>query len=380
MKRIAFRSFKVVLPVAIPFLIYTLIDFLIEITGGDLGNYLNRRYGITSKSLFIFLLILLFASLAFQIWSSWNEDKKFTQPSQQNIEINIENLSNWIENKYNEKYGKQVEVKFEFKPDEEVTSDENYGFVRTKQINGIRIFPSEKVYARLTTEESDWRKEFTVRYPVIEGLKSESINHKINFIFNYEKVFDVSLIESIEGDTWLSDLDCEVVFLQKPFLNLILHMDGVGAYPWRVSQSITVNIETGEQIKITDLFKEKYLERLAFIVDEFVQLDLRKASLKENYIDEISLNPETEELERPTNWLQERFGHEKVGIDDLNNFSLDEYGITFIHDFGFPHVIKALEPEGHYYFEYSSLKRFIKENSILKNFILENQPGIYANK
>lgn len=382
MKKFLSRLTRIVLVVTIPFIIFTIIDFLTEITGGRLGDYLQDHYGITKKPLFVVLLGLLFISLSYQIYEKWNEENtNSSSANSQNILLNIENLADWIENQYKSKYGKQVEVSFEVNSDEEIISHENNDFVRTQKANGIKIFPSEKVYARLTSKDFDWRKEFTVRYPVIEGLKSESINHKINSIFNYEKVFDVSLIESIEGDTWLSELDYEVKFLQKPFLNLILHMEGIGAYPWHDSQAITVNVETGERIKITDLFKEESLKRLAYIVDEFVQLDLRKASLKEIYINEIPLNPEeeTEEFEVTINWLKERFGHEKVTVDDLNNFSLDEYGITFIHDFGFPHVIKALEPEGQYYFEYSSLKQFIKENSILEKFIQENLPGIYDN-
>lgn len=256
---------------------------------------------------------------------------------------------------------------------------ENNNFERNKQVDGIRIFPSKKVYARINLGEFDnWRKEFTVRYPIIEGIKSESVAFKINSILSYEKVFDVSLSESIEGDTWLNDLDYEINFVQKPFLNLTLYMEGIGAYPWTTSQTIIVNFETGEQIKVVDFFREDSLERLASIINEFVQLDLRQANLQEKYIGEISIEENLDSNEEENiDWLLERFGHTKVTVEDLDNFSIDKYGITFIYDFGFPHVIKALEPEGRYYFEYSSLKQFIKKNSVIEKFIQENFPEIF---
>ena len=266
-------------------------------------------------------------------------------------------------------------IKVEVEDSETFLFPENDKFERTREIDGIKIFPSKKVYARLNLDEySEWRKEFRVRYPIIEGIKSESLLFKINSVFSYEKVFDILIADSIKGDTWLNDLDYSIHFFKKPFLNLLFYMEGTGAYPWTVTQSIVINYETGDLIGIEDIFNEHSLERLASIINEFVQLDLRKASLQEKYIGENPLESDLElnGIEENINWIEKRFGHDTVNVENIRDFSLNEYGITFIYDFGFPHVIKALEPEGHYYFEYSSLIHFIKDNSVLKKFIKEN--------
>ena len=251
--------------------------------------------------------------------------------------------------------------------------EENDGFVRIAQTEDIKIFPSKKVYARLNIDEDDWRKEFTVRYPIVEGLKSESIIFKINSILNYEKVFDVSLADAMENETWLSDLDYTIKFIKKPFLNIEFMMEGTGAYPTITTQNIVVNYETGERIFAKDVFSENSLQRLVSIIDEFVQVDLRKASIQEKYIDEIPLEVNFDSDEYYEGMLLEnRFYSNKFTVENLNNFSLEEYGITFDFDFGFPHVIKALQPEGKYYFDFSSLKQFIRKDSVLEKFIEEN--------
>ena len=248
---------------------------------------------------------------------------------------------------------------------------------RYKQGEQIKIFPSKKVYARINVED-EWRKEFTVRYPIIEGIKSESILYKINSVLSYEKVFGVSLEEAIEGDTWLSDLDYTVNFIKKPFMDLTFIMEGIGAYLWHTTQNIVVNYETGARVKATDLFEERLLERLALIVNEFVQVDLKRASLEELYsyeeiqMDVESKDPLTEGLEEKISWIEQRFSQNKFSVENLDDFSLDDSGIYFIYDFGFPHVIRALEPEGRYYFPYSVLKQCIKKGGILERFIQEN--------
>lgn len=374
MKKSIFRFIGIVLPVVIPFLLYLTIDFLIEITGGNLGDYLQIHYGITRKVLFIVLAVLLLISLLYQIYKSWSEEnaQSFSN-NPQNIQLNVENLFVWIEKQYKDKYGKQVEVEFKFKNGEEIIPDENDEFKRNAESDGIRIYPSKKVYARLNVNEF-LKKEFTVRYPILEGFQNESILFKINSILSYEKIFDVSLEESINGDTWLSELDYNIDYFKTPFLNITFHMDGVGAYPWHTSQSIVVNIETGEKLEIVDILEKKSLKRLASIIDKFVQIDLIKACLIDEYWHEIPLEESSEEFSPNSadiNWSRERFRKKKITVKDLNEFSIDKNGITFICPFEFPYVIKAIEPEGHYYFEFSALKNFIKKGGLLEKFIEE---------
>ena len=368
------RITKVILYVTVPFVIFTTIDFLTEITGGRLGDYLQEYYGITKKTLFIVLLVFLLISLSYQIYEKWNEENAKTLASNsENLALNVENLFELIEQTYIKKYGKKVELKIEFEQDEDVISDENDGIERNKSCDGIKVFPSEKVYARLNIKDEDWRKEFTVRYPIMDGLKSESISLKINSILNYEKVFDISLIDSIESETWLTDLDYTIKLLKKPFLCIEFLMEGTGAYPTITTQNLLINYETGERVLAKDIFNKESLKRLTSIINEFIQIDLTKSMIMENYLDEIPLKLVDNETVDSDNILwNDRIYLDEFTIKDLDNFSIDETGITFEFDFHFPRLLKFIEPEGKYYFEFSSLKQFIKKNSEIEKFIKEN--------
>ncbi len=59
----------------------------------------------------------------------------------------------------------------------------------------------------------------------------------------------------------------------------------------------------------------------------------------------------------------------KFELKDLDNFSVSKTGITFLYDAGFPHVIKALEPKGHYFFSYEELKPYIESHGPLGQFV-----------
>ena len=59
----------------------------------------------------------------------------------------------------------------------------------------------------------------------------------------------------------------------------------------------------------------------------------------------------------------------KFEVTDLDEFSVGPKGITFLYDAGFPHVIKALEPVGRYFFSYSKLRDYIKRDGPLGQFV-----------
>jgi hypothetical protein len=52
-------------------------------------------------------------------------------------------------------------------------------------------------------------------------------------------------------------------------------------------------------------------------------------------------------------------------VADLNEFSVGDNGVSFIYDYGFPHVIQALQPGGSYFFTWTQLKPYIKPGGLL---------------
>ena len=104
------------------------------------------------------------------------------------------------------------------------------------------------------------------------------------------------------------------------------------------------------------MFESDKLNSLAAMVDRELQRETKRLA-NENK------GPEGKEA------VDGAYDNLKFALKDLDEFSVTPKGITFLYDAGFPHVIKALEPEGHYFFTYSNLKPYIKRNGPLGQFV-----------
>lgn len=59
------------------------------------------------------------------------------------------------------------------------------------------------------------------------------------------------------------------------------------------------------------------------------------------------------------------FRHSNFTAANLDWFSISDRGVTFVYDYGFPHVIKAVEPTGAFFFSWARLKPYIKPGGLL---------------
>jgi hypothetical protein len=232
-------------------------------------------------------------------------------------------------------------------------------------VSGITVTASKKAFARIKNDVPDARNSFVVSYPRIDGINSQEVLNRINSVLSFERVFDVSVKEEIEDSYGLSDLDFSVDFLKTPFLVVTLTMEGVGAYPWSHAETLVIDVMTGQQLSAADLFEETLLAQLAARINALFLLDKKRA--------ELTLAHESGDEDLDTKGRHLDFAPESFTVRDLDHFSLDDDGVTFKFSFQYPHVIKALEPDGEYTFSYSSLKRFIKKGGVLDRF-LNSQP------
>ncbi len=56
-------------------------------------------------------------------------------------------------------------------------------------------------------------------------------------------------------------------------------------------------------------------------------------------------------------------------MKNLDGFSISSEGVTFIYDYGYPHVIKAIEPYGEFLLKWQELKPFIRPDGLLARFV-----------
>jgi hypothetical protein len=63
--------------------------------------------------------------------------------------------------------------------------------------------------------------------------------------------------------------------------------------------------------------------------------------------------------------VKEQLSGLKFGVNNLDEFSVSDKGVTFLYDAHFRHAIRALQPGGEYFFSYAELRPYIRRNGPL---------------
>jgi hypothetical protein len=198
------------------------------------------------------------------------------------------------------------------------------------------------------------RKRAIVSYPVVVGPRNSTVLRKVRALFDFKNIFDTSLAE-YRADTWLSEFDYKINYNRNFILDITFTQDGVGAYPDTHTKHFTINLRNGEVIRATDAFDSSSLSALAAMVDKKLQAEIQQS------LTELS----GEDKETATELLKDV----KFARGNLDDFSVNEKGVTFLYDAGFPHAVQAFEPVGSYFFSFAELKPYIKREGPLGIFI-----------
>lgn len=196
------------------------------------------------------------------------------------------------------------------------------------------------------------RKRAIVNYPIVTGgVTAPSVLKSIRSLLTLKNIFDTSL-EEYRQDTWLSELDYKVNYNENFILDITFTQDGVGAYPDTQKKHLAINLRDGQLIKAKSVFKPESLDRLAKIVDDKLQAEIAVT------LREVSQDQSIDADEKKS--VPELFEGLKIEVKDLDDFSIDDKGITFLYDAGFPHVVQAYQPVGRYHFTYAELSEFLQ--------------------
>lgn len=203
------------------------------------------------------------------------------------------------------------------------------------------------------------RKTAIVVYPVIKGL-TPPVARKVRAHLSFKNIFDYSLAE-YRSDPWLSEFSYVVNHNANSLLDITFTQSGLAAYPDEQSRHFLIDLTNGDLVSAADAFIADKQAILAAAVDEKLQQEI--ARLRK---DNASAADRDEQEKSSVNDAYEIL---KFETKDLDNFSVSKKGVTFLYDAGFPHVIKALEPSGRYFFSYGQLKQFIRADGPLGQFV-----------
>jgi len=202
------------------------------------------------------------------------------------------------------------------------------------------------------------RKRATISYPFVTGLKDRVVLRKVRSLLSIKNVFETSLKEYRENN-WLDDFDYVVNYNANNILDVTFTQSGMAAYPDSQSRTIPIDLRTGNVITAKDVFVVTKLAELARLVDAKLQADIAK----------VILAAKADRQLTEASSIVEALEEVKFEVKDLDDFSINKDGVTFLYEVGFPHVHRAFEPKGHYLFSYSELKPFIKPTGSLGQFV-----------
>lgn len=227
-------------------------------------------------------------------------------------------------------------------------------FVSVSYAQSVVITPKETVYTR-RKPMSEFKKSFTVTYPKVRAA-NPALSKKIETAISYEKNNSLNIKEELGEMQWLEEASYEVNYNKNGILDITLSMTGSGAYPSTFSKTVVINSKTGNVVRADEVFIN--LPELAAKVSQAQQMEIRKAQT------EYKKDPESADFDG-----SEYFGNAKFTTKQLENFSISDKGVTFNYNYGFPHVVLALEPDGKYFYSWAELKPHIKRGGLLARFI-----------
>lgn len=202
---------------------------------------------------------------------------------------------------------------------------------------------------------ADHKKRFTITYPKIKAA-TPALSRKIEAVLSYEKAFDFKLREEMTEIQWLESASYDVNYNADKILSISLTIEGSGAYPDGSTRYFVVNTARGTRVVPSDVFNDT--DVLLAKVVKMKDAEVKKA------IDDIKKDPETKDDDVSV-LFESSETYNKV---TLNEFEIDENGVIFHYDYGFPHVAQALQPPGEFFLTWKELKSFIKKGGLLAQF------------
>jgi hypothetical protein len=218
----------------------------------------------------------------------------------------------------------------------------------------VAITPKKEVYRRPKPIQP-FKRTFTVRRPIVKA-SSPSISKKITAAISPESVLDLNLKDEMREYQWLEEADYKVIYNQKGILTVNSWMEGSAAYPDSVSKYVVVDTSTGRRVTPQEVFVNT--SGLAAAIKKIQAAEIKSST------EEMKQDPENRDVD-----VSELFASTDFTVEDLKEFSIDARGITFHYNYGFPHVLKAVEPDGEYFLTWAQLKPFIRKDGLLARFV-----------
>ena len=218
----------------------------------------------------------------------------------------------------------------------------------------VVITPKTTVYRR-PKPRMDFKRTFSIRRPIATAA-TPALSKSITAAIHPDTILGIDLKEELGEGQWLEEADYKVIFNRDRLLSIQLWMTGTAAYPNSSTRYVVVDTSTGRRLRPADLFTN--LRGLAARIKTLQRAEIGRA------IVEIKKDPGNAEIQP-----EQLFEYANFTTKNLDAFFVDSKGVTFVYNYGFPHVLTALQPDGEYRLSWPQLKPFIRRGGLLARFV-----------
>jgi hypothetical protein len=219
----------------------------------------------------------------------------------------------------------------------------------------VRLQQKKVVVGKHPDEDRDFRDfQRSVSYPLLSGIADKALLKRLQSAV-MPRVENKDAVAEMKQERWLQEVTYKVNCNQHSLLHLTYQFSGLGAYPDEFYRYIAIDLRTGQRVTIKDLFTASALPQLIAKANRMMQAVIRQT---------IQTVDKEEQAD-----IKQRLSSVKFDASNLTDFTVTPKGVTFHLDFGFPHVIKALQPRGEYFFSFAALKPYIRRDGLLNAFL-----------
>lgn len=210
----------------------------------------------------------------------------------------------------------------------------------------VTVTPAKAEHRRTKPIDS-FKRSFTIVSPRISGVPAE-VKKDIESALDYEKVFGFTVEEEKNESQWLEEAYYRVDLNRGGVLSVTLTISGSAAYPSQSSARLSFDTRSGARISMAEELGDN-IPRLIAALNRLVKAEVgryRRLYRQPRY-----------EVDDPDSLFSET---EEFTPEGLENFTVGPKGISFFYDYGFPHVIQALQPPGRFFLPWGRLKPYIR--------------------
>jgi hypothetical protein len=194
----------------------------------------------------------------------------------------------------------------------------------------------------------------TVAYPLVQSLGTLSLKQILG-------KSAAELQAEAQDYSWMTRISYRVNYNRHFLLDLTVTEEGMGAYPDAFERHRVVDLRSGRALRAADVFDRDQMTALVALVNQAMEAE------KQAKIAEVT---SADKGENEAAGIVQQLQEHRFRLKHLNDFMVDDRGVTFRYEYGFPHVIKAAQPDGRYFFSYADLRPFMRSDGALAQFML----------